>query len=86
MLIGANLLLSPGSPFGTKTVAVGTTGPAADAAFEVNGGTAKGLRITPRSTSGPPVGGTWSKGTLVVDSTGVLYIRLASSWQKVGAQ
>lgn len=80
---GTSILLSPS---GSKVVGIGTVSPAGDAALEVNGGTTRGLRITPRSTTGPPVGGTWSKGTLVVDSAGVLYIRLASSWQKVGGQ
>lgn len=86
IIIGTNLVISPGGGFGTKNVGIGTTGPVADAALEVNGGTSRGLRITPRSTAGPPSGGTWSKGTLVVDSNGILYIRLAGSWQKVGAQ
>ncbi|MEX0879674.1 MAG: hypothetical protein WD451_08080, partial [Thermoanaerobaculia bacterium] len=86
ILVGTNFLISPGAPFGTKNVAIGTTAPTADSALEVNGGTTKGLRLTPRTTAGAPVGGTWSKGTLVVDSNGVLWIRLAASWQKVGAQ
>jgi hypothetical protein len=86
ILIGGNLLLSPGAPFGSKNVGIGSVGPPPDAKLEVNGGANKGLRIVPRAAPGAPAGGSWSIGTLVVDATGVLYIFTAAGWRKVGSQ
>lgn len=69
---------------------VGTNAPSSDAAIDVNGGNTQGLRIRPRTSPGAPSSGTWSVGTMIVDSNGSLYICTASgapgSWQKVGAQ
>ena len=62
----------------------------AGAILDVNGGDTKGLRIRSRSTTGAPSSGSWNRGTLIVDSGGVLYICTANgtpgTWQKVGAQ
>jgi hypothetical protein len=73
-----------------SSVGIATNSPAADAAVDVNGGDSKGFRVRPRSTRGAPTAGTWSAGTMIVDSTGSLYICTSAgapgSWQKVGAQ
>ena len=66
------------------------TAPSADAALDINGGDTLGLRIRPRTSVGPPTTGSWNKGTLIVDSTGVLWVctQVGSSggtWKKVGA-
>jgi hypothetical protein len=58
---------------GNGNVGINTT-PAADALLEINGGSTKGLRITPRPTIGPPASGAWSAGTIVVDAAGTVYI------------
>jgi len=69
---------------------LGTTSPANDAILDLNPGDSRGLRLRPRSTSGAPTSGTWSKGTMIVDADGVLWICTADgtpgTWQKVGAQ
>jgi hypothetical protein len=74
----------------TGALAVGSAAPTNDAKVDVNGGDTQGLRVRPRSTSGAPTSGAWSAGTMIVDSTGSLYICTAAgtpgSWQKVGAQ
>jgi hypothetical protein len=71
-------------------VGINTTAPAPDAIVEVNGGNTRGFRIAPRSTPGAPATGTWSAGTIIVDSTGVVYICTTAgspgTWQKIGAQ
>ena len=63
--------------------------PSADAALDINGGDTKGLRIRPRTVTGSPTTGTWSKGTLIVDSAGNLFVCTADgtpgTWKKVGA-
>jgi hypothetical protein len=68
-------------------VGVNTT-PAVDAALDIDGGDTKGLRLRPRTTAGAPTSGTWSKGTLIVDSTGTLHVCVADgtpgTWKKVG--
>jgi len=62
--------------------------PAANAAADVNGGDTRGLHLHPRSTSGAPTTGTWSTGTLILDSAGNLFICKApgtpGTWKKVG--
>ena len=72
------------------SVGVNTASPVADAALDVSGGDTKGFRIAPRSVPGPPVTGGWSVGTIIIDSTGVVYICVQSgapgTWQKIGAQ
>ncbi len=69
-------------------VGVNTT-PAVDAALDIDGGDSKGLRIRPRTTAGAPTTGAWSKGTLIVDSTGTLHVCTLDgspgTWKKVGA-
>jgi hypothetical protein len=71
-------------------VGVGTSSPAADALIDLNGGDEKGLRLRPRSTAGAPLTGNWSMGTMIIDSTGVLYICTRSgvpgTWRAVGNQ
>jgi hypothetical protein len=71
-------------------VGINTTAPATDAILEVNGGDTRGFRIAPRSVPGSPATGTWTGGTIIVDSTGVVYICVATgtpgTWQKLGAQ
>jgi hypothetical protein len=67
--------------------------PAGNAALDINGGDTRGLRLRVRTTAGPPVTGTWSKGTMILDKDGNLYICTAASptgtaagtWKKVGA-
>jgi len=62
--------------------------PSSDAALDINGGDTKGLRLRPRSVAGSPTTGTWNKGTLIVDSTGALWVCTAlgtpGTWKKVG--
>jgi hypothetical protein len=58
-------------------VGINTT-PAADALLEINGGSTKGLRITPRPNIGPPASGVWSAGTIVVDAAGTVFICVMS--------
>jgi hypothetical protein len=65
-------------------VGIGTNLTATDAALEVKGGTSKGLRISPWG-SGTPTG-SWSVGTMVVDTSGILYIYTPTGWKKVGLQ
>jgi hypothetical protein len=71
-------------------VGINTTTPANDAILEVKGGDTKGFRITPRSVPGSPVSGAWSAGTIIVDSTGGVYICVAAgtpgTWHRLGAQ
>ena len=85
---GAGAALTVVSPNGS--LAVGSAAPVADAALDLNGGNDKGLRVRPRSTPGAPNNGTWSAGTMIVDSTGKLYICTDSgtpgTWQKIGSQ
>jgi hypothetical protein len=90
----ANAVVSvPGQLFGGSVltqlngrVGVNTT-PAADAALDINAGDTKGFRIRPRSVAGSPASGTWTKGTLIVDSTGALWLCTANgtpgTWKKV---
>jgi cyclophilin family peptidyl-prolyl cis-trans isomerase len=67
--------------------------PAGNAALDINGGDTRGLRLRVRTTAGPPTTGTWSKGTMILDKDGNLYICIADSpigtpagtWKKVGA-
>ena len=72
------------------SVGINTATPAPDAILEVNGGDTKGFRIAPRSVPGSPATGTWSAGTIVVDSAGAVYICVAAgspgTWQKLTAQ
>jgi len=94
---GTGTSASPAAVFGGSVLTqldgrVGVnTVPSADAALDINGGDALGLRIRPRTVAGPPAAGTgtWSKGTLIVDSTGVLWVCMAGgapgTWKKVGA-
>lgn len=89
-------LLAQFAPYGARilpALSVGSnTSAAADAALDINGGDTKGLRIRPRSSPGAPGpgSGNWSVGTMIVDSTGTLYICTASGgpgvWQKIGSQ
>jgi hypothetical protein len=62
--------------------------PAGNAVIDVNGGDTRGLRLRARSTHGSPATGTWSKGTLILDSAGDLFICTApgspGTWKKVG--
>ncbi len=71
-------------------VGIGTTVTAAGAKVEINGGNTEGLRLVPQSTAGAPAAGTWTIGTLIIDSGGVLYICTVTgtpgTWIKVGAQ
>lgn len=80
---GGNVLTQIAGRVGVNTV------PSADAALDVNGGNTKGLRIRPRTTTLAPTSGTWSKGTIIVDSNYDLYICTADgtpgTWKKVGA-
>jgi len=50
-----------------------TDGSLSVAGLEVNGGSG-GLRITPRTTAGPPSAGNWSSGAIIVDALGDVYV------------
>jgi len=59
------------------------------AALDVNGGDTRGLLLRTRSSLGAPTTGTWSKGTMILDSAADLFICTApgtpGTWIKVGA-
>ncbi len=59
-----------------------------DGLLDVNGGDTRGLRLRARSVPGAPATGTWSKGTMILDSTGILYVCTTAGtpgvWKKVG--
>ena len=48
--------------------------PSPDAALDIGGGNAHGLRIRPTAAAGHPTTGTWYTGTLIVDSAGALFL------------
>jgi hypothetical protein len=60
------------------------------ASLRTNGGFSigtRGLQISPRSVPGPPTTGSWSSGTIIVDSAGAVYVSIASGdpgvWQRL---
>jgi hypothetical protein len=63
-------------------------GPSGNAVLDVNGGDTRGLHLHPRSIPGAPTSETWSKGTMILDSAGNLFICTApgtpGTWKKVG--
>jgi hypothetical protein len=73
-----------------EQVGIRTATPANDAALDINGGDSMGLRLRPRSTSGHPTTGTWSKGTIILDADGDLYICTAAgqpgTWRRIVSQ
>jgi hypothetical protein len=62
--------------------------PSGNAVIDVNGGDTRGFHLRPRSTPGFPTTGTWSQGTIILESVGDLFIcKTAGSpgtWVKVG--
>jgi hypothetical protein len=62
--------------------------PGVSAVMDVNGGNTRGLRLRPRSKAGAPTGGAWSKGTIILDSAGNLFICKTAgtpgTWLKIG--
>jgi len=80
-VFGGSVLTQLGGRVGVNTV------PSTDAALDINGGDTLGLRIRPRTLVGKPTAGPWSKGTLTVDSTGVIWVCIAGgtpgTWKQV---
>ena len=74
----------------TGNIGVATSAPVADAVVDIDGGSSKGFRLRPRTSSGSPSTGTWSIGTMIMDKDGVLFVCTATgtpgTWIKVGAQ